>query len=180
MSQNPPNQKGSPDIGSSPPKKSSASAVIWVLVGLIAVVAFMLYPVFQQAKAAALLDRAMSNGSAVSRVIKQYCPDYDDRLPPMKDPKIVANCLAPLFANDEYRVEFEKFTRSCTWNDEVSRFDITIIRPPDKIWLFHSNKPIWRSSFLVGFVDGHVKTVDASQLKTIKSESSKKIVHIKE
>ena len=160
--------------------KSSASTVIWVLVGLIAVVAFILYPVFQQAKAASLLDRAMSNGSAVSRVIKQYASDYDYRLPPLNDPKIVANCLAPLFANPEYRVEFEKFTRSCTWNDEVSRFDITIIRPPEKVWLFHSNIPIWQSSYLVGFVDGHVKTVGAIQLKTIKSESSKEIIRIKE
>jgi len=140
----------------------------------------ILYPVFRQAKESAKVDRAMSNASAISRVIDLYATDYDDCLPPFKSAKTAVSYLMPYLSSQPNGDELQTFAMSNIWNDQASRFMKNVIHSQDKVWLFHTSEPIFHSSFLVGYLDGHNRLVKAALLDQVKRESWKEIVSVQE
>lgn len=177
MSQIPPYQMGSPD-GGAPPKKSSKSVWIWVVVGCAGMClvcgvlgAAVLFPVFAQARIAAKKANSLSNAKRIALSVAMYSSDFDDRMPPIDNGPAVASRLDKYFLKDSSesstartKESLKSLAAGYTWNTAVSKLVLIEITNPNDVWMFYSTEPADMKSVSMAYMDNHVKIVSREKL----------------
>jgi len=144
--------------------RSKMAPWLWIVLGIggvfciCPVFAAILFPVFAQARQAALSKVEMSHVRMVALGVAMYADDdRDDRLPSLSNPGKLAIALAPYLKDKRV----EGYVKDYEWNQALSGKELTKL--PASTWLLRTRAPDSADKIIVGFADQSVKreTVEA-------------------
>jgi hypothetical protein len=119
------------------------------------VIISVVYPVWLSARAVAPKVIAMSNAKQVALAVIMYANDDDDRFPPELSSRVSRDLLGPYLHDNQALMSAET---AYYWNNELEGLDSTTVYNPTDTWLLRTILPVQDDSYVVAFVDGHVKT----------------------
>jgi prepilin-type processing-associated H-X9-DG protein len=112
---------------------------------------------------------SMSHLKSISLSLMMYAQDYDEHLPPMGDSERVKTVLKPYLKFDEVW-QIPPYEILYATNPSLSQKSLESIKSPAEIALVY--EPIaGRNSRIVGFADGHVKSIRESQWPALRQKS---------
>lgn len=156
----------------SAPKSKNPSLTILLIVGgaglclCFPILAAILFPVFSQAKQAAVRTEVLSNMKFLALGAMIYSGDYDDHLPHlMSDGQETGELLAPyLRESTTGKLSFEPLEGEfVTPNPELAGIKIQSLERPDQtemFWFESEKLPGYR---FVAYADGSARTINLSK-----------------
>ncbi len=146
--------------------------------------AAVLYPVFAQAKEAAMHTATLSNAKQIALTLIMYANDYDDVLPFAQSTGTVQRVTRPYSKNDEIWKTKNPKGGQFRFNMALSGVAETEIPEPASTVLVYESEAWADGRRAVAFADGHAKLVSAqdwtSLEKTLKLKLKRKGKPIKE
>lgn len=145
---------------------------VWVIVGVAAcfcvcpVFGALLFPVFAQARLAAIAKVEMSHARLVDLGVAMYANDWDNRLPSFTDTGKLAEALTPYL----HPYKAEGYVANYEWNKSLSEKLLTKVPSPATTWLLRTPEPDGAGKIIVGFADQSVKRVNLEAFDSTKAQ----------
>jgi len=129
------------------------------------VFAAILFPVFAQARLAALRTVALSNAKQIALGTLVYANDNDDRFPPFADSEDVTDKIGPYLRDPK----LPSICAGYDWNTKLSAAKEFSVANPEVTWLFHTSAPDTGGKYIFGYVDGHCRSVGSQEYEGLPS-----------
>jgi hypothetical protein len=116
---------------------------------------------------------SVSNLRQVGLALMMYCQDYDERYPPLRDPKETKELVMPYIKNEQIWVD-PNTKQPYGMNLDLSYRSQAEIEKPDETVMLFETAPGPDGMRAVGYADGHVKRIPESEWAPMEADMKRK------